>query len=102
MADDQRDSLELFAELLREHSLVLEEKARHVERAEVPPTALNQRLTRVVERMTEEASARRAAGDPQSEELRAMLHREAGAGSLAADEVIDRLSEEDRWWREPE
>jgi hypothetical protein len=88
------------AELLAEHARLLEEKARHKERREAPPTTINQRLTQIVDRIAEEATADPGRGAGRSRELRDLLQREAEAGSLAAAEAIERLGEQDPWWEE--
>jgi hypothetical protein len=86
----------MFSDLLEEHARLLEEKEGYLERRQAPPTTINFRLNDVVNRLTEEASARRDGG----EEVREWLQREAAAGNPASADAIDLLSDDDPWWRE--
>lgn len=101
MADDQTESLDVVAELLAEHSRLLQEKASYLEGGKVPPTAINFKLTKVVKQIVETAQADRDRGGAQSEELRSLLSAEADGGALAADDTLDFLADEDPWWRRP-
>lgn len=100
-SDDESNWLGLFTQLLEEHSRLLEEKAGYRERGQAPPTTINHRLTQIVDRIMEEATADRDGGAERIE-LRELLQREADAGSLAGAEALDRLAEEDPWWGQRE
>lgn len=99
MADERTDSLDVFAELLSEHSRLLEEKASIVESRKMPPTTLNFRLTQIIDEVVERAEAQRAEGREQGNAVRTMLNREAENGSLAAADAVELLAEEDPFWR---
>lgn len=102
MADDQRGSLDGVADLLAEHARLLQEKASYLESGKTPPTTMNFQLTKVVKLITETAQADRDRGGEHSGELRTLLKAEAGGGSLAADDALDLLADEDPWWRSPQ
>ena len=100
MADDQGDPLHPFAELLAEHSRLLEEKKQLLESRKTPPTTYNFELTKIVKRIAEEAQARHEAVGEQSSDLRSLLREAAEGGSWAAEDALDLLADEDPWWRE--
>lgn len=100
MADDDRDPLDPFVELLAEHSRLLEEKERLRASGRTPPTTFNFELTKVVKRIVEQAQAHREAVGEQSRELRSLLRERADGGGWAAEDALDLLADEDPWWRE--
>ncbi len=102
MADDRRESLDAVAELLDEHSRLLQEKADYRAGGKTPPTTINFDLTKVVKQITAAAQADRDGGAKHSEELRSLLSAAANGGSLAADDALDLLADEDPWWRSPQ
>ncbi len=99
MAEDQRESLEEVAELLAEHLRLLQEKASYFETGKTPPTAINFKLTKVVNQIVDTARAARDRGGVPSEEVRSLLRAEANRGALAAEDALDLLADEDTWWR---
>lgn len=100
MADDPPDSLQPFAELLAEHSRLLEEKARMLESRKTPPTTFNFELTRIVKRIVEGGMARREAVGDQSRDLRSLLREESERGGWGAEDALALLADEDPWWGE--
>jgi hypothetical protein len=97
MAD--RDIESAFGTLFEEHRKLLAEKARYIDAGKMPPTTVNYELTAIVNRTVEEATSRRAQGDAQAYEARALLQREAEAGNLAAADAVALLADEEPWWK---
>jgi hypothetical protein len=92
MPDDAKGGLDGVPELLAEHGRLLEEKTRLRASGQTPPTKINYDMTNTVNEIVERAKGQK------SEELRSLLLEEAERGSLAADQALEWLVEEDPWW----
>ncbi len=79
-------------ELLAEHSRLMDEKDRLRKSGQTPSTTVNYELTNLVHRIVDMAKGER------SENVRALLAKEAEAGHLGAETALEWLGEEDSWW----
>jgi len=98
VADDHRNPLEPFVELLAEHSRLLQEKRDLLESRKTPPTTFNFELTKIVKQVVDGARARREAVGEQSSDVRSLLSEDAAGGGWAAEDALELLADEDPWW----